>query len=189
MKKLSLFVLLLALLFSFTSCGSKEPTPEELFNQNISSFNTNLATCTNIVYSTEIKSGEILLADIEKEVMINGSDPSDMSLTVITTENVLGSDFTIQKQTYSEYIDGALPSQLFNYNFAYSDFATIEVSNEKISGTIPSANVDKVLNTDVNNTSDLTVEITYSEGKITGYTFSYSTDNNNSVVITASYSY
>lgn len=192
MRRILLSLISLILLFTFTSCSgnrNNELTPEETFNNLITNINTNLVNCTNISYDSTIKSGDVLLKEIEKDVMIVKNSDGTVSLTINTTNKTLGSNFDLVEQILTDYIDGQLPEILFNYSFNYSAFSSISMENNSITGVIKSSEVSNVLKTTVNNSSDLNVTINYSEDKITYYHFSYTSSNGNSIQIEANYSY
>ena len=175
MRRILLSLISLILLFTFTSCTScsgnrnNELTPEETFNNLITNINTNLVNCTNISYDSTIKSGDVLLKEIEKDVMIVKNSDGTVSLTINTTNKTLGSNFDLVEQILTDYIDGQLPETLFNYSFNYNAFSSISMENNSITGVIKSSEVSNVLKTTVNNSSDLNVTINYSEDKITYY--------------------
>ena len=165
-------------------------SPEEKFNNMISEINTNLKDSTNIKYSSTFKDGDVVVAEIEREVMVSKNTENDtVNLTVSTTENKLGSSFILESSNYTTYYDGKLPEKLFNYNFTYSSFSEIEVSDTSIIGIVKNSEVSNVLNNTVNNSSDLDVIINYEDGRITSFTFTYTSTNNKNVVITANYTY
>ena len=192
MRRILLSLISLILLFTFTSCSgnrNNELTPEETSNNLITNINTNLVNCTNISYDSTIKSGDVLLKEIEKDVMIVKNSDGTVSLTINTTNKTLGSNFDLVEQILTDYIDGQLPETLFNYSFNYNAFSSISMENNSITGVIKSSEVSNVLKTTVNNSSDLNVTINYSEDKITYYHFSYTSSNGNSIEIEANYSY
>ena len=165
-------------------------SPEEKFTNLISEINTNLKDSTNIKYSSTFKDGEVVVAEIDREVMISKNNENDtVNLTVSTTENKLGSSFILESSNYTTYYDGKLPEKLFNYNFTYSSFSEIEVSDTSIIGVVKNSEVSNVLNNTVNNSSDLDVVINIEDGRITSFTFTYTSTNNKNVVITANYTY
>ena len=165
-------------------------SPEEKFNNMISEINTNLKDSTNIKYSSTFKDGDVVVAEIEREVMVSKNTENDtVNLTVSTTENKLGSSFILESSNYTTYYDGKLPEKLFNYNFTYSSFSEIEVSDTSIIGVVKNSEVSNVLNNTVNNSSDLDVVINIEDAKITSFTFKYTSTNNRNVVITATYTY
>ena len=130
-------------------------SPEEKFNNMISEINTNLKDSTNIKYSSTFKDGGVV-AEIEREVMVSKNTENDtVNLTVSTTENKLGSSFILESSNYTTYYDGVLPDNLFNYKFDYQAFSEVEVSDTTISGVVKNSEVSNVLNTTVNNSSDL----------------------------------
>lgn len=165
-------------------------SPEEKFNNMISEINTNLKDSTNIKYSSICKDGDVVVAEIEREVMVSKNTENDtVNLTVSTTENTLGSSFILESSNYTTYYDGVLPDNLFNYKFDYQAFSEVEVSDTTISGVVKNSEVSNVLNTTVNNSSDLDVVINIEDGRITSFTFTYTSINNKNVVITANYTY
>lgn len=165
-------------------------SPEEKFTNLISEINTNLKDSTNIKYSSTFKDGEVVVAEIDREVMISKNNENDtVNLTVSTTENKLGSSFILESSNYTTYYDGVLPDNLFNYKFDYQAFSEVEVSDTTISGVVKNSEVSNVLNTTVNNSSDLDVVINIEDGRITSFTFTYTSTNNKNVVITANYTY
>ncbi len=192
MKKLGLFLVLIIALFSFTSCNNNndEPkTPEAQFVSIMTNINDNLKDCTNVVYDSSIMDGSVLVKGINKNVNIVKNSDGSLSLTVTTTNQNLSSDFVLEEQVLTDYIDGQMPETLFAYNFSYASFSEITMTETSITGVIRSADVSTALNTTVNNNSDLAVTINYAEGKITDFAFSYTTTNGNSVTINATYSY
>ncbi len=165
-------------------------SPEEKFTNLINEINTNLKDSTNIKYSSTFKDGEIVVAEIDREVMISKNNENDtVNLTVSTTENKLGSSFILESSNYTTYYDGVLPDNLFNYKFDYQAFSEVEVSDTTISGVVKNSEVSNVLNTTVNNSSDLDVVINIEDGRIKSFTFTYTSTNNKNVVITANYTY
>lgn len=191
MKKLSFLIVLIIALFTFTSCKDKEKelTPEERLNTILTDINTNLSDCTSVVYNSSIKAGEVLVNDSTKNVLIYKQSDGLLSLTITTTNHTLGSDFTLQEQVLNDFIDGEAPEDLFGYKFTYDAFSSIEITDSSIVGVVKSAEVSNVLNTSVNNSSDLNVTINFVDNKITGFSFSYTSTNNFSISISATYNY